>query len=151
MTKSAYILLIFLFIGQASFAQKSDPLHLFDSTQKENTFDTVYNDIKSTLSAMAGELKTTADHVYAVLVRQQLVNSCINVLCLMLAIPLFLYFLKGMKKRKEGQEWPDTPYTFAIIIACILFGAFLLTINSTITGFVNPEYGAMKEIMSYIK
>lgn len=131
-----------------------------DSTQV--TKETIYKDIKGALHDMGEALKVGAEHVYEVLVRQQIVNSIATVLVyavlIALAIILVRHTMAGInrynKTKQSYDDWPGeliASFIFSIILCCGLCGIFLATIQSVITGFVNPEYGAIKDILNVIK
>jgi len=74
-----------------------------------------------------------------------------------MAILLFIPAIKGFNFLKENTDLSDNPalplYSI-FIIGGLTFGSIFFfsdTINSTITGFVNPEYGAMKDIINFVQ
>lgn len=135
-----------------------------DSTKV--TWGQVYNDVKGALDGVADALKTGAEHVYEVLVRQQFTNSVTNIaIYILLASVCYTALRIGQQRYKArdkqtAQSYLDNPTDYAdviipLIIGVILLGGFVAflvtTINATITGFINPEYGALQEIKSFIK
>lgn len=141
------------------------------------TFKEVYTDVKSGLSALGSALKIGSEHVYTVLVKQQLTNSIMY-----LIMVLFLYILTiiGYNKAKKTYEahLSLNPYdkvkdnydfsnydinssakgilsVIITILTIILFVSTTATLctnfNVIITGFINPEYGAIKEVLNIIK
>ena len=153
---------------------KSEVLKLPDSTQL--TFKEVYSDIKAGLSGLGSALKVGSEHVYEVLVKQQVVFSITMSLVLLIGILGFISFAGcfysknryRIKSRwnydkdrnqieefyKDESEWND-PHITKTIITGIISGIFLLVgllyLNDIITGFVNPEYGAIQDILKIIK
>lgn len=142
-----------------------------DSTQL--TFKEVYNDIKIGLSGLAAGLKVGSEKVYEILVTQQYINGLMFVSILLFGLILFIYWIscfyskhrykiKNKYNRETGQdenyidktEWNDahiTKTTLLGIISCILLIIGLLYFDVILTGFLNPEYGAIKEILTFIK
>jgi len=135
------------------------------------TFKTVYSDIKSGISALAAGLKVGAEHVYEVLVKQQVANS---ITYLLMVIILFILVGIGYRLSKKSYQahmalkGAESHYNWsmdsssngvasvviAIITALLFIGAvvmFCTNFNLIVTGFVNPEYGAIKEILSFVK
>lgn len=127
------------------------------------TFTQVYKDFKQGLEAVGDALKVGAEHVYEVLIRQQLVNSItwiIVIIALAIVGSVVLRFgLTNMWEEREryGEKVTSLkeeklPLLFvgsclclaAIIVLCVQSGVI-------ITGFINPEYGAMMEIKDMIK
>lgn len=134
------------------------------------TFKEVYSDIKSGLTALGSSLKVGSEHVYEVLVRQQLVNSLTYLSILVITILFFICFFKVIKTakygshiyndsdNKESRYWIGNRWnlngTLSIIFGLISFIGIVLSIssfNDMIMGFINPEYGAIKEILEVIK
>lgn len=145
-----------------------------------NTVDTsslareIYNDLTAGITALAGALKVGATHVYEVLVKQQYVYSIIYLMIyIILLITIFMMYRITKKTYhshltlcgyKEGDSY-NTPdlgdsakgvlsvvlsiLTIAISVTFIVM--FCITIELVITGFVNPEYGAMKDIVNFTK
>jgi len=163
---------------------KTTVSNVVDSTSAAlNSVDTssvtkqIYSDFKSALGAIGSALKVGVEHVYMILVKQQVVKSIVNVglwaFLLIIVIVLFtkankLYFVHlaqcGYKPDGSGQsrrniDMEDTSLGVASVVLFILGIVFLVSsvificnsYTETITGFVNPEYGAIHEIMDHIK
>jgi hypothetical protein len=151
-----YLIFVLLLLTSLSgFSQDKDPLHLFDSTSKVATFDSVYRDVKGALEGLASGLKTTGDHVYTVLLRQQLIEAIEGLFIWLITFCFILCFAHYIKKPFE-DEYGDTTREGAI--ACIfgvVSGVFIIAsfcwLNPIITGLFNPEYGALKVILDAIK
>lgn len=125
-----------------------------DST--EVTFTQVYQDVKGALSAIGDALKTGAEHVYEVLVRQQLVESItllvIYAILTLIAGLSWKYSLRYFERaRKEGGEDYGLILIIPSLTTIVLVGVLIETGSSCITGFVNPEYGAIQEIRKFIR
>lgn len=118
-----------------------------DSTKV--TMVTIYNDAKEAMKGLGAALKVGSEHVYEILVKQQLVNSIVYTIILLLGLFMFIYAYNKYK----AENWKEGPGFSAIpgILGIILFLGGLSSIDVIITGFVNPEYGALKEIMELIK
>lgn len=126
-----------------------------DSTKV--TWSQVYQDFKGALSGAADALKTGSEHVYQILVRQQVVNS-ISLLLVIVLLSIASYFAYKFVNReniKDGLEDVEPGAVFAVIgvvaLICGTVAFAALNATSIITGFVNPEYGAMQDIMKFIK
>jgi hypothetical protein len=129
-----------------------------DSTQV--TFSQVYNDVKQALDGMADALKVGAEHVYTVIVRQQLVDSITYLLSYVVIIGFCFGLFKigeamRLKEVKKQSYNIDDNYLFVYVLSGLCGVLFLLmfaaTIDNVITGFFNPEYGAIMEIKSFVK
>lgn len=127
------------------------------------TFTQVYSDVKGALDALAESLKTGAEHVYAVLVRQQFVNSVtyllIDVFFIIISIVAWIVIHKAYKLKAEQEknlsEYDKGDYealyvipSFITLVCMLVVG---ITLDDVITGFINPEYGAIMEIKSFIR
>ncbi len=124
-----------------------------DSTQL--SVKQVYNDIKAGLTGLAGALKVGSEHVYEVLCKQQYVSSIVNICILIVGIILLLISLKtwkwGIKHLKESDWYSIFPPTIITILSIGCIGGQINHFDTTITGFINPEYGAMMQIKDFIK
>jgi uncharacterized membrane protein len=159
--KKLFACIIFIGFCLASFAQDSLKLPIPDSTKL--TFTKVYNDVKGGLSGLAAGLKTGVSHVYEVLVKQQVVNAVIFLLVGIFSIIFFCITISNIKKSKwgsSGYSWSvkeeefNKNATMTIIFGIFFMISLIVTIcnlDTIVGGFINPEYGAIKEIISFIK
>lgn len=130
------------------------------------TFSKVYKDVTESLTGIAEGLKVGATYVFEVLVKQQFVKSivysCLNGLLLILLLYFFISFLINNKHlSEEKHRWNGDKFEehFQVIgnfvISCIIFIILFVTVCCTfdtiITGFVNPDYGAIQEIINFTK
>ena len=123
------------------------------------------------LSQLAAGLKTTADNVWDITVRQQLVYSIAN-----LILGIFMFFIvryiifSGYRRYVNYNEAYNKAtnnvegYRYYAIdegswlanfivgstLGIISIALFILNIQQTITGFVNPEFGAMRQIIEFV-
>lgn len=134
------------------------------STNTTLTAQEVYNDVKSAgpdvqnaLKSLAKSLKVTVDKLWNILVRQQLVNSVGYLILMILSILSWINFYYRVKQgelNRNTYSWRDSD-----TITCIISGmlAIVGTILSSIhfqpmlTGFLNPEYGAIETILETTK
>lgn len=148
--KTLIILLLFSFTTTLSVAQT-------DSTSQELK-SVIYNDVKVAIESIAAALKVGSEHVYAVLVKQQIVNSITFIMVYLVGIFVVLFMFKQASKLPpydDRSDREDELHTTFIIIGSILgvivIFFFICTISMTVTGFVNPEYGAIEKIMELLK
>lgn len=111
-----------------------------------NKADTVLNTAYSTITK--GSI-----HTYQILKTQQLVKSFHHLFYFLLGIAMtFVLFYRVKVYLKENSTEASG---FVLVITCILY--VVLTIfnafnfNEMLTGFINPEYGAIKEILELFK
>ena len=117
------------------------------------------------METLALSLGTTAEYLWGVLVAQALVTGVTNIIAFIcLTIIGFLLFNVWKKvrirnnkiqKRESGYEAfnRDSSSASFVIFTVILVGylmfsgsVFLVSLNDTVTAFVNPEYIAFKEV-----
>jgi uncharacterized membrane protein YuzA (DUF378 family) len=164
-----FLIIFTLLFSQLSFAGVGETVsNAIDSTKaavKEgvgvidtsSNFKMVYTDIKDGISALASGLKVGAEHVYEVLVKQQIVNAITYLVIGIVSLILMLNFIKRYKDPKEKWIYDDSLSVLGvvrvsqIILAVILFIGFMVTIDEIIMGFVNPEYGAIETIIDIVK
>lgn len=122
-----------------------------------SNFKTIYTDIKTNIGALASALKVGAEHVYTVLVKQQIVNS---IVWLIVAIIVFFGFRAMLKFtmwcRDNKIDYDDSVgYTFGLafgwLFTVIAICTVIFHIDVIVTGFVNPEYGAIMDIVNFVK
>jgi hypothetical protein len=122
-----------------------------------SNFKMIYNDVKSNIAGLASALKVGAEHVYLVLVKQQIVYSIVWLILTILSVFILKYIIKITKWAYETKV--NEADNFGIILG-IVFGwlgsiIYLLIVifhlDTMITGFVNPEYGAIMDIVNFVK
>jgi len=110
----------------------------------------IYGDVKSVIADLAEGLQVGAEHVYAILVKQQVVESITYLIIGFISIMLIYLSVKFGK-----TDWNEPNGKNVASITLGIVGAFSLLITffllpDIITGFVNPEYGAIKDILSAV-
>lgn len=129
-----------------------------DSTKV--TWSQVYQDFKGALSGAADALKTGSEHVYEVLVRQQVVNSITYSFTIIGMAIVAIVLVKtsfSMAKDEDGNwDWAnDSPCIPIAVVGAIMTIAtvftFCFSMQAIIMGFINPEYGAIQEVREFIR
>jgi len=142
--KKIIILLICGLISISLHAQKQD-------SSKVDFKEVVYKDVKDVLKQLGETLKVGTEHVYEVLVRQQLVKSITYIILYIVAI-ISIIFFKDLIKKLVEQDDDYAPWYIALgfyTLLCVFM--FFATVDSTVTGFINPEYGAIEKIIELLK
>lgn len=123
-----------------------------------STFKMLYSDIKSGLAGLAEGLKVGVEHVYIILVKQQIVKSItwIVVFILLTLSTIVVYKIYKHHPKLYIDSYGDIHpgIMFPVLYYCTIAIIFILmfcNVDTMITGFVNPEYGAIKEIMYFVK
>lgn len=136
---------------------KDSSIQAVKEVDTSSTFKAMYSDFKQGVVALASSLKVGAEHVYGVLVRQQVVYAIVFLTLTIIGLILILNWIKKYKDDKE--EWQkDNDITGLGLIRVIQIGVALLMIfigvihiNSIMTGFINPEYGAIQDVIEMVK
>ena len=164
--KKLFLLLTVLFTVNFAFAQ--DTTTVLEKVTKrvvdaKNTVDTaslykeIYTDVKTGLQSLASGLKVGVEHVYSVLVKQQVVKSVGWLIIWILSVFMLINWFRSYKSNEVwivDEEYPSglgIIRILQIVIFGIVFIVCLCNIDETVTGFINPEYGALKEIMDFVK
>ena len=121
-------------------------------------YKNIYQDMKTGLQAMAESLKVGAEHVYRVMVMQQVVKAvhqlALGILGIILLI-LFYFSARGVDFDNRKDSINSIPLLITAvgtgIIGCILFVNTLFQIDVIVMGLVNPEYGAILDIIGVVK
>ena len=175
-----YILLSMLFAFAMLFSsaqEKPTPVKLADDVKETLSNSQCTTDVNTTavyltekLEVFAKSLKTPIEHVYKVLVKQQIINSylflSVGVLSFVLLIFVGIFISKAIwgNIHKYDNDDPKSIYwkgkawnkyaTFTIISAFLFLCAFIpfvCNLKDIFTGFNNPEYGALMQIMEIFK
>jgi hypothetical protein len=120
------------------------------------TMTTVYNDAKAGIAGLASALKVGAEHVYVIMVKQQIVKSITGCVILLFIIIGWIALVRGFEYGADPKkgDWEEGLVPYCIFIGGGLFVItiiFILNIECLLTGFINPEYGAIKDILEFVK
>lgn len=143
------MIIAMLACSAATFAQADTPEVTKVSTEINNVVNNIFDKTTEAVKGMADALKVPAEHVYTVIVKQQLTKSVTwtIVYVLLLIVCLWLWYLWLKDDGDDKLDWIVVPI-LATIIYIILISASLTVV---ISGYFNPEYGAIKEIVELIK
>jgi hypothetical protein len=117
-------------------------------------------EVEKQLAALCAKIGVTADHLWAVLVRQAYIEAisslCTLVVCLVLAaIAVYGFLLVQRKYRSVSPEelrlsmWPPPEYIRWFILGIVLFFLLLVASNNfywLISDLFNPEYFALRQL-----
>jgi hypothetical protein len=114
-------------------------------------------EIAPLLEKLAKQLGTTVEYLWGVLVRQAMISACIDILqYIMLGVATYFFVIltKKFYKISEDANWDEfwivLPALIGIALLIIWVVAFF-AIQNTITGFINPEYWALRKVLEIIK
>jgi len=154
-------------VDSTAASVKKSVVETVDSTKKAivetaNAVDTsrlskqVYGDVKQALVGIASALKVGVEHVYKVLVVQQIVKSITWFILLLIPTILFVIFKKRCydwckenSDDSDGISW--LVYAGIWIAWLVSSGVGIGHLDTIVTGFVNPEYGALQDILNFIQ
>jgi hypothetical protein len=117
----------------------------------------VSKEIQEVLNVLAEKFGATGEHLWRILVKQQYVDFFVWAIpCILLAIFTILYarYLGKSGAWKSGGFIYDNDYEPLFTTIFVFAGLFcfiaLIISFMTFGGLINPEYYALKEIMSMI-
>lgn len=159
-----YILIAVSFILTSCATIKAEPQNHPPDTL---TYTQVYNDVKSLykddikdvikysvnkadtlISKGYRVLSKGASHTYDILIYQQRVKSIHHLFYFLIGIVLTIILIYRIKAYiKVSSENNGALLTFTIIASVFLDVYNAINFNEMLTGFMNPEYGAIKEII----
>lgn len=135
-------------------------------TDGKEAVTTVYSDLKTIapkisdgLKEVAKGLKVGAESVWDILIKQQLIYSIGYLMCIILGILSWIHFYYRMEDGRKNDWGPGhgEPTSYHLLAAITLFVAIFFSTISTIhftdmlTGFINPEFGAIKTIATIVQ
>lgn len=95
------------------------------------------------LEKLAEKLGTTSSYLWSVLIKQAFIDGILSIIfCVLIAIWTYALWYDGYD---EG-----TAYAFTMAVIAVLICALVMLYNIP-TAFLNPEYWALKEVLSAIK
>ena len=153
MKKILTVLSIVIF-STICYSQTDSTSYVTDSNV-EKLVDKYSAKIEATIVSLAEQLKQPAEHVYKIMVKQQVVNSITWIIIGLLCIST-VFTIKFWLNRIEKEIGDATGWIMGLIFLCIIpliLGILVLVIQSgtIVTGFINPEYGAIQDIINLIK
>ena len=139
-------------------------IHTVDTS---SNFKLIVNNVTNGISALSTGLKVGAEHVYKVLVVQQIVKAITSIIVYLVLIVVIFLYLRRISRTGEtfnnkdhknyNNTWDDHPeviipgVAISVIAGVIFVIYFARTIQETVGGLVNPEYGALQEIFIFVK
>jgi hypothetical protein len=139
-----------------------------------STFKLMYSDFKQGIVALASSLKVGTEHVYFVLVKQQIVYAVVWLVTFIIGFLLVLNWIKQYKNKDEiwWMSGRENPYSnksyptgsnesyptglgivrFIQILVCLtMLITSIFNFDVIMTGFINPEYGAIRDVIEMVK
>jgi small-conductance mechanosensitive channel len=119
----------------------------------------VFEKVTQYIDALAAKLGVAAEHVYGVLVRQQVAEGIVDIIvgALVLAVLIFalMVLIKKVELPRIVDEFDLLGYVFVAAILLLIIGLpgsyAVSEISDGIKHVINPEYYAIREILNAIK
>lgn len=125
------------------------------------------NQIVQVIDALSGKLGVAAEHLYPLMIRQSYISGIKAIVWVLISIvvmiayaKLILYYFAPYKDnitRYRECSRNDTeilPFTLTLVgsyVACGAVAIFCVCINTAVNALSNPEWYAIKELLSQIK
>lgn len=116
-------------------------------------------EVLSRLDALAAKLGTTVEHLWPILVKQQVLDAIttatlIGVMYVAAAILLGKTYRAAAIQRKvrrlgifEGDDWIPSCCIIGWLLLCFTFLATSMSASGVVSGLLNPEYAAFRDLM----
>ena len=115
----------------------------------------IYGDIKQYIDELAQSLGVAADHVYGLLVKQQIADGIVTIIAFIATgAVLVTVFYIAVKREDFRKSELTVTWFIGIASGMILFVTLLagaVEITGAVKQLINPEYYAIKEIMDVFK
>lgn len=112
------------------------------------------DNITKLIETLAAKLGTTAEYLWGVLIKQAHVSATTDLICATLFAAYLIIFSRWMIRRGRNTDdsFGDIPSDIPIamlggLTAIVSFILILFCIPNIITGFMNPEYWALEQIL----
>lgn len=157
MKKSLVLLIVIMFISKTMIAQDSTSV---TGTNTEALIDKYSAKIENAIITLADKLQQPAEHVYKVLTIQFYYKGLVTTILFIFTVIIMTILIITAGKMNWLIEREDystmtgkgiTMLILMILIGILLLISFVQFLSGGFTQLVNPEYYAIKEIMSVIK
>lgn len=101
------------------------------------------------IDTLAGKLGTTAENVFSALVKQAPISASVNIVSM--SIFLLIVALSWALVKKCDPDSKGPVLVLAALISIIWIAMAIALAPEIASGFVNPEYCAIREIAWYFK
>ena len=107
------------------------------------------------ITALANKLGTTAEHLWGVLVKQAPYSAGMDVLCAIAMMAAFLWAFWKYRKFDfdDVKEWDSGAVKFFSIVGLFILGLITVgavegALRNSLAAIFNPEYWALKQLLS---
>ncbi len=116
--------------------------------------ENIVKDLEPMLRELAEKLGTTSEYLWTIMIKQAFISGIISCLVIIgiLSISAAYFCLGKYIHKKVNDGWDDEaliPFYIIAVIGGIIGAISLFTLPYNIaTAFINPEYWALKELLS---
>ena len=104
------------------------------------------------INQLSEKLGTTSEYLWGVLIKQAPIDAIVNLFSYFIFILIGVGLYYGHKFIKKCELYDEEPIGFIMVIISViyalLFMIFTILLPSDLLGLYNPEYWALKEILS---
>jgi hypothetical protein len=152
MKKAVLVLTIFISLTFYSFSQQKDSAQYVTNTNVEKLIDKYSEKIEASVAAFSEKLKQQAEHIYSVLIKQQVISGYIWLATLVVGLVFLIFGILLVFKFDPDDEFlGGVGLVFIVIFGLMFIIGIIGFLGSGLSGLLNPEYGAMKDIVSFFK
>lgn len=146
--KVIFTMLMLVLVSNTLLAQSDSTKQELPKLSKE----VLYKDVKDAMVQIGKALEVGAEHVYVVLIKQQVVVAVTFLLIILVLFGFSVWAWLAYNYEAKKPDYKEDGYVLMPLIPSVItLVVFLWNIRSIVTGFINPEYGAMMEILDAIK
>jgi len=136
-----FLTISFLFIS-TGYSQEQPKQS--ESNTVTQVVDKVFDRTTEAIQELANALKVPAEHVYSVLVKQQVILGWASAISVGVFLILSIVFCLWTR----NDEYDNVGIGAGAIFSCMLFGvALIIFLSQGLSCLLNPEYGAIKDIL----
>ena len=106
------------------------------------------------LTTLAAKLGTTAEYLWAVLVKQAPLSGALDLALIAAWVGVCVWLVRFVRRKTAGDQpaWSDEAFVFFAwggvgVVCCLTALIGGLTIGGAVTAIVNPEYWALRQIL----
>lgn len=146
--------MMFIMMSIIVFGQDAQVTKTKVSEEINSVVNNVYDKAEQAVKQLADVLKVPAEHVYFILVKQQIVTGISLLIGLLLSLLLsYISYRLLLKFHDFEQPWYDQSvstegyWTLFIVSSVMSIALLIINLCRTPGYLLNPEYEAIKEIM----
>lgn len=112
------------------------------------------------ISRLVATVEEVAPHVWVVMMRQAQIDAWVSLFWFMMCVGIIIIGVHALCKwarrgKQSGIDFIDWDALIPVILAALIGSIILLvvvptTLYATVTGFINPEYVAIKTLLQLV-